>query len=228
MTLNFLNSRKTKMKKLIAGLFPQLDIEDFVYVDMEEMAKELKAADPEINLLDQELLAQKLKEKCNGKPYCYGGYLEDRKTLWQGHYMTEGNTIHYGLDITVPVGTDVYFPEYAKTIGFEFDNDQDGGWGSKLTLYSNGVVVTIGHLDFKDYGARARYLAGDMLGKVADTSCNGGWWPHVHIQCSVGENDMLDGYGPPDNSEILQPDAFLTPESESECQPLGNTASDIN
>src|SRR3989338_8183954 len=57
----------------------------------------------------QEWIAQLMKER--GIDYAYGGFLEDRAHIWRNLYHGRtGDTIHLGMDYTVPQGTPVALP----------------------------------------------------------------------------------------------------------------------
>ena len=96
-------------------LFPDVRGE-FGEVSLEQLAREHARMHPQLwtarsplytqpNLLEQ-YIATVLAQK----PFscAYGGYLEDRSTLWRGSYLESSNHfLHLGVDVMVPEGTRV-------------------------------------------------------------------------------------------------------------------------
>lgn len=134
----------------------------------------------------------KFYHKLLGINFSYGGYLEDRKDLWSGHYQEALKAIHYGVDFTVPEGTSVHIPVDGKLIDIFIDKDQDGGWGGRLTLKPKRLS-SFGHLEVDK--TKENYVAGDVIGKIAPPETNGGWWPHLHVQLMKNFDKSVDGYG---------------------------------
>ena len=133
-----------------------------------------------------------------GVEHSYGGYMEDRGYLWRGHYMAPGAAWHYGIDFTVPVCSPVHLPFDGILCNAVKDPDQNGGWGGKVVFKVGGVSVILGHIDF--VGLRTpgdAYSKGTFVGVVSPTGSNGGWDPHLHVQCtSLNLNpEIVDGYG---------------------------------
>jgi len=137
-----------------------------------------------------------------GTDYSYGGYLEDRSHLWRGHYQEKTKKfIHLGIDYNVPAGTDVSAPHDVVVEESWSDTDQDGGWGGRLIVrdVEAGRYIILGHLDpatLPAVGTRLR--AGDRLGIIGPVAVNGGWYPHLHVQCvselSSSHPIEIDGY----------------------------------
>ena len=136
--------------------------------------------------------------------YAYGGYLEDRSFLLAQSYLTPGSMIHLGIDYMVAAGTRVFLPRTAKVVAFEIDPDQEGGWGGRAILATPEVIYVICHLNHK--AIIRRYVGqelekGSLVGFTGKTRENGGWWPHIHIQCLRPEMlpellaYKIDGYG---------------------------------
>jgi hypothetical protein len=134
----------------------------------------------------------------HGVDYSYGGYLEDRSHLWRQTYLQPNAAIHLGIDINVPSGSLVFCPIPFKVLKVEYDLDQNGGWGTKVTIKTEygcviyahlyrGVMVTVGH----------EYDANSCIGAVGPMDDNGGWFPHLHLQgVSEGLSSTIiyDGY----------------------------------
>lgn len=140
--------------------------------------------------------------------YSYGGWLENRADLWAGHYHKSGHTVHLGMDFNVPVGTKVHLPIKAILLHSEMDEDQNGGWGGKLIFkaFDKDFYFIIAHLKntIRPNKDGIAIEKGSLIGEVAESSINGGWYPHVHFQCIEGslgykhEKDVtwneVDGY----------------------------------
>jgi murein DD-endopeptidase MepM/ murein hydrolase activator NlpD len=124
--------------------------------------------------------------------YGVGRYNEDRR----GMYTTElfspesknARTIHMGVDIGAPAGTDVY----AFDDGFIFltgINAAPGDYGGTIITehrYEGRSLWALhGHLS---HASTARWKSGDPIKKgdviasIGDESENGGWNPHLHFQ----------------------------------------------
>lgn len=131
--------------------------------------------------------------KLLGINYSYGGYLEDRKELWSGHYQEALKAVHYGVDFTVPECTSVHIPTDGVLIDKYIDTDQDGGWGGRLTFRTAHGHLLFGHL--KITNTKKNYTAGDLIGCIAPSDTNGGWWPHLHVQLMKEFTKDVDGYG---------------------------------
>lgn len=205
--------------------FPKMEGEwgfvDFnkVATEFQELISPIKALDAadwrEQNLLLDPYVAgavAKFVRKIKGIDYCFGGYMEDRSALWEGHYMKPGEVTHLGVDLGVPAitsdGHDVYvhLPVEAKLVHSFLDPDQDGGWGGKLIFeYKNCDVIgddeeprylVLGHLKRIVTDIGTVYPTDAIVGRIAETSCNGGWSPHLHVQCMTKLVPDIDGYGP--------------------------------
>jgi murein DD-endopeptidase MepM/ murein hydrolase activator NlpD len=137
-----------------------------------------------------------------GVDFTYGGYLEDRSHLWRGHYQEAlGRFIHLGVDYNVPAGTDVFAARRMKVQEVKKDEDQDGGWGGQIIflLPETDLYVIYAHLEHTDLPAVGRtFEEGEKVGVVGSSSVNGGWFPHLHVQCVAGAlPDGVDGYAAP-------------------------------
>jgi hypothetical protein len=160
-----------------------------------------------------------------GVDYTYGGYMEDRSYLWAGHYHDPSRMRHLGIDYNVPAGTRVYYPfdvAAATVMHVLRDKDQDGGWGGRVIVRPHGVNhpwVIFAHL-MHDYLPFEGDLLqrGSYIGTVATSSENGGWYPHLHLQCVAEELvfreglDSIDGYGlnsEHDSESFPNPEDFM-------------------
>jgi murein DD-endopeptidase MepM/ murein hydrolase activator NlpD len=191
--------------RLIEKFFPDLWEGEWGYINANEIAKDVcdligvKDTDPN-PFLNSEMVdkwmgfAHKLKEI----DYSWGGYLEDRSTLWRGHYHKPGEVIHLGVDINVPEGTPVKMPSWGILRHSFLDPDQNGGWGGKLIfqMTGSGLYMVLGHLRDIPTDVGSKFSPAEHLGYVAGAHCNGGWGPHLHVQYCREFNPDVDGYGP--------------------------------
>jgi murein DD-endopeptidase MepM/ murein hydrolase activator NlpD len=123
-----------------------------------------------------------------------GKYDEDRR----GMYTTElfspetenARTIHMGIDIGAPLGTEVH----AFDDGLIFMtaiNPSAGDYGGTIitehVFEGRPLWALHGHLSHASVTHRQpheRFKKGDVLGWLGDEKENGGWNPHLHFQLS--------------------------------------------
>ncbi len=131
-----------------------------------------------------------------GVDFTFGGYMEDRSKLWKGHYHKPDQMMHLGIDYNVPADVPVYTPVGGRVVLLEEDPDQGGGWGSRLILKVNeNLFVIFAHL-YQVHGLLGRNIGkGEPIGLVAPSDKNGGWYPHLHVQCMRKYDRAADGYG---------------------------------
>lgn len=122
--------------------------------------------------------------------YNYGGWLEDRSWLMRDRYQAAtGAFIHLGVDFVVYEWTPVACPFDGQVIHSFDDRDQDGGWGGRVMVRRldhsalHGLVYVFGHLDGDHLPALGSVRKGQVLGLLASSKRNGGWRPHLHLQC---------------------------------------------
>lgn len=126
--------------------------------------------------------------------YLWGGWMEDREVVLADTYLPSGGRIHLGVDYWVPEGEVVHLPTDGKLVYSRHDPDQDGGWGGKVIFDINGIYHIFGHLkDLADQVGQV-YPKGAKIGVVAPFESNGGWHPHLHLQCMRTLNVNVDGY----------------------------------
>jgi hypothetical protein len=178
------------------GAYPS----DWGEVNLDQIAKNLGYVMPDIEkatnpFLDPETCGRWLwfVHKVMNVKYSFGGYLEDRATLWRGCYMQPGHTVHLGVDFNVPEGTTVHLPNDAELVYVNHSNDQNGGWGGQLIFKCRSGYAVFGHMT-NILSNLQRYVAGTQIGIVAGTDRNGGWYPHLHVQCMRNFNPDVDGY----------------------------------
>ena len=126
-----------------------------------------------------------------------GGYLEDR-VIYKRSSLFSGRTIHLGVDIWVPEGTEIRAPMDCMVHSFQ-NNNAFGDYGATLILEHDffGIIfwTLYGHLDkasitHKKIGQR--FKAGDVIAHVGGVLENGSWPSHLHFQI-IG--DLLGNKG---------------------------------
>lgn len=195
-------------RHLFPALFPSLADLRWGYVNFGEMAPFPIEGQPN-PLLDPDHCADWVQRIHTGLDIdcSYGGYMEDRSRLWHGHYMKPGSTWHLGIDYNVPAGTPVCLPMDAIQVSGLTDFDQNGGWGGKIFVKTDKATIIFGHLERLIVGGNPSPILrildreakpGDVVGYVADSTKNGGWFPHLHVQfCAqdaLHQALTVDGY----------------------------------
>ena len=204
------------------NLFPTLLPENWGYLNLNDEAQKSIFQNPNLDFTDPHACAswiEKLHQK-KGIKYSYGGFLEERSTLWKEHYQKEtGAFVHLGVDYNVPAGTFVALPGDGKVVDIMHDTDQFGGWGGRimwklqtsnaLSLYSSSsssssLYLIYGHLGqpiVPEVGKQ--YRKGEIVGRIGESFENGGWHPHLHVQVMDEEFveqhadiKSIDGYLP--------------------------------
>lgn len=122
-----------------------------------------------------------------GVLWSYGGWMEDRSTLWAGSYLEqEKKFIHLGVDLNVPAGTEVATDKAAQVLRIDTDEDRDGGWGTRVIVQhgdKDPYLLMYAHLAQDVRCAVGTALAaGEVFAKVGTPEENGQWYPHLHIQ----------------------------------------------
>jgi hypothetical protein len=186
---------------LLWGLFPELSGGRWGEININEIAIDL------VGLLGLDKLennpfldpyyCDRWKEfilKVKGLDYAYGGYMEDRSVVWHGHYMQPGHFLHLGVDYYVPVNTPVHLPTRAKLVYSLKDGDEAGGWGGMMIFQWLHGYFLMAHLKdiMEDVGKT--YEQKDVVALIAEPARNGGWSPHLHLQCSPKDMTTVDGY----------------------------------
>lgn len=145
--------------------------------------------------------------------FSYGGYLEDRSTLWQDSYLAkEGRFTHLGVDFNVPAGTPVAMCLNVQVIRVDDDTPEVGGWGMRVMakVSHDDIVLIFAHLASKVLCKVGEvFRRGDVFATIGAPHENGGWYSHLHVQALSVERyrefekhpQGLDGYahaGEPD------------------------------
>ena len=133
----------------------------------------------------------------------YGGYGEDRNAYTQELFAPAGEeprTVHLGVDIFAPAGTDVFTPLPARVHSSRI-NDKPGDYGPTIILehaIDGGVFHTLyGHLSrdsLKGLKPGAAFMAGEPIGSLGTRNENGGWPPHLHFQVILDLKGMRGDY----------------------------------
>ena len=190
--------------KLHDLLFPELASGRWGVINLNEIAEDLVPLvmplmdQPKNPFLDPEYCEgwKNFVHKIKGLDYSEGGYLEDRSTVWDGHYHEDGSVWHLGVDFYVPADIPVHLPCAAKLVHVFVDPDQRGGWGGKLIFQrEDGLYFILGHLHMVTRKIGEDFPKGAVVGMIGPSFCNGGWSPHLHVQCMTKLEPDVDGYG---------------------------------
>ena len=141
--------------------------------------------------------------------YSWGGWIEDRSTVWRGCYMQAGNKyIHLGYDFNAPVGTLVAVDMHCKVISIYSDTPEEHGWGTRVIvrLLDEPMYLIYARVDLLSPAEKllgTKLKPGDVFGTIAPPERNGGWYSHLHLQGMSPEGyelfkavpESLDGYG---------------------------------
>lgn len=107
----------------------------------------------------------------------------------RGNDGPEARTVHLGLDVFAPAGSEVRAP-LGGTVVSVADNGQELDYGPTVILRhvaecGAGFHTLYGHLDRATLDHLApgdAVSAGDVVGWLGDSTVNGGWPPHLHFQ----------------------------------------------
>jgi murein DD-endopeptidase MepM/ murein hydrolase activator NlpD len=214
-------------RNAVTSLFPSLGGSPFCEVNLDEEAMRWHAQHSErfaggINPLLDPAICETLLDDFHARHRVgcsYGGYLEDRRHIWQGSYLERtGNFVHLGVDFHVPWGTPVAAPRAAVVFLVDHDLDRDGGWGQRVFLKldcqpPDNPVLIFAHLQGAEVMPGARLAPGAIFAEVGGPPANGNWAPHLHLQtippdrlveALVERFAELDGYGPPSRADDLR------------------------
>lgn len=190
----YLRSKKAILSKLeLQALFPTIT-ELWREVNIANYAQVMQELHPEDWL-------PKLEREFGGK--IYGGYMENRGPLF-GEDSGQIPTLHLGVDIWLPAGTPISFPFNGVVISSNHNSQERSGWGGKLDILSDGHIWSFGHLKKPSLQARHIVRANTEIGILGSREENGGWLPHLHLQCTTMEHfstltspDDLEAYASP-------------------------------
>jgi hypothetical protein len=143
------------------------------------------------------------------KSKTFGGFLEERVELI-GFLEEESDNhmIHLGIDINnIEPGADIKVPCDVEIVHIYKDKTVINGWGGRLIMrmkddYNNCSYLLYGHLSHDLPKVGQVFLKGEKVAKLGDCKENGGWFPHLHVQCMteyffkkyINDLEKLDGY----------------------------------
>jgi murein DD-endopeptidase MepM/ murein hydrolase activator NlpD len=187
---------------LLTKIFPYYNESEWREVCLDDQAAMDFPVDqfPENPLLDPSCCMDWIESRYGKYNKTFGGYAENRSNLWRGHYMQPDRTIHLGVDFNSYVGDDIHSPVNGTVFDIWCDIDLNGGWGTRLIIESETLYVIFAHID-TDYCVEVgdEIKIGDKIAVITEDPFNGGWFPHLHVQCvSKAHNtnwETLDGYG---------------------------------
>ncbi len=211
-------------------IFPELKMKRFAKINLDAEARGWLAehTSEQKNPLLNPLVCEKFVEQCHqrlGIDFSFGGWMENRSTLWRGSYLDDDERyVHLGIDFNVPAGTAVAVSRPTIVLRIDTDHPEPHGWGNRVIVDDalTDCVLVFAHLAHPGNLRVGDTLNdGEILGRVGSSSVNGGWFPHLHVQCIkreyyqfLLENNLcdLDGYGKSDDIEFLRanfPDPIL-------------------
>jgi hypothetical protein len=190
-------------------IFPQARGKNFEEINLNELVKHA-SADGQNYKLPQ--VKQRLIDRHHMTQGCvtYGGWLEDRAFMWKGTYMdNDQRYIHLGVDINLPLGTQVRSPADAEVHDVLCDDSAEVGWGTRIILKPEiaDIYLVFAHLS-QDNNLRAgqHIDRGAIIGTIGTWPQNGNVFQHTHIQAVAAQYlethplSELDGYGQSDAS----------------------------
>ncbi len=137
--------------------------------------------------------------KRKNKKWAVSGYLEDRTTLLKKYpqMVNENRVYHLGLDITVPLGSELFAPLDAKVVVSEYE-EGDGNYGGMVVLEHNvgGLIFysLYGHLNKTELPSINKIIKkGEKFAKIGDFNENGNWFHHTHLQV-LTEKGFKEGW----------------------------------
>jgi hypothetical protein len=191
-------------------IFPQFEKAHWAKVDLGEIAKKEFANHSDNPLLNPDFCDKWVNRIAqeNHADVTWGGHFEDRKKLWQGYYQDAPVVIHLGVDYNVPIGTIVTSPASGIIIDSWKDKNLENGWGGRIIMrmdneWQGASYLIFGHLAHDSLPPEGKRLEkGDVLAITGVPEENGGWFPHLHVQCASEEFihahrdnlQLLDGY----------------------------------
>jgi len=178
-----------------SNIFPNLNPGEWAKINLDTESKNTK-----LDLTNPATCTTWLDSlhKTRGVSYSYGGFLENRSTLWRNHYNKQNSAfVHVGIDYNVPAGTEVALPLDAKVLHIMKDEDQFGGWGGRVlvALSDFPFYMIFGHLKKDILLSLGRtYNALQIIGIVGTPAENGGWYSHLHVQ--IMDKVFIDAHQP--------------------------------
>jgi peptidoglycan LD-endopeptidase LytH len=220
----------------------------FYHFDFSSSNKEITAAD----IADTQRFTQYIDKKLESHhaKFGIGGYNENRVLYKRSELFEppgrEGagispRSIHLGIDIWGPVGTEVYTPVGGMVHSFAF-NDNFGDYGATIILQHQLDTIVFhtlyGHVSLIDIAQlhQGKYISrGELIAHFGSQAENGWWPPHLHFQV-IGDMNLKEGDYPgvctinesemylqncPDPDLILNMMKYIQPSSPAPLPPKG-------
>ena len=187
----------------MAVLFETLKGTPCGYLNVNDLAKTTNNSDPA-------LIGQKIEEyhRQAGLVWSYGGYHEERDTLWANvPYLKErGTFLHLGVDFNVPAGTPVMATRPGVVVRIDDDHPEEYGWGPRIIVrlkHNPPIYLIYAHLGKIACRLGQSVTVKNIIAHVGAPPRNGGWFAHLHVQTAADEAwqfyeprlKELDGYG---------------------------------
>ncbi len=157
---------------------------------------------PEQHTHDLQNCVSELAQKNKGK-FGYGGYAEDRSFYAVSPLFKNADsnrTIHLGIDVWLPAGTPLFSPLAGEIYGSQMNTnplDYGGTIITKHNLLGIEFFLLFGHLSKDSIESVSIGQMIDPKQKIAelgDTNENGGWPPHLHLQCIIDMQNHKHDY----------------------------------
>lgn len=179
--------------------------------DLDELSRGLLPRPGPSRLLDGPLMDRALRcwHRHMGVGYSFGGYLEDRRSLWRGSYLTDETALHLGIDVNVPANSTIGVIAPAMLVHHTHDIDQSGGWGGVSFFELKQPLGDITHFLYAHLRrggplvpVGSEVLPGQPVAVLGPDTDNGGWYQHLHVQAMTkaawaqtrGDLALFDGY----------------------------------
>ncbi len=163
----------------IQKLFPSIDhSKQWKQVNLDQEFRETKF---DMKTIDgQNQLLSKVSN--NGSYYTFGGFREDRSLLWEG-FEGDNQMIHLGVDFNnLSPGDKVASISGGDVLDILVDTTPFNGWGTKIIIEDEKYCYLYGHLMNTTLSINQQIKTGEILGEIASSDKNGGWFPHLHLQ----------------------------------------------
>ncbi len=130
--------------------------------------------------------------------YGIGKYNEKRVGMYDQALFSGARNIHVGVDISAPVGTEIYAFADGEIHSFAF-HSKPGDYGYTLIteheIENQKFYSLFGHLSKKSLAKKRLkqgFHRGEILAWIGDKDENGGWNPHLHFQLSLVAPERAD------------------------------------